>query len=180
MCIVLVYVDDLLISGDNEAYICTLKQDLHTEFTYSEGFGRDDMLFGPRSVHEWGGKYVKSKEYALDIVADTWLINYKEAKFPFPKGIKFSTDEGKIMQDDEQYRRLIGRLLYLNLSRLDLSYHMQQFSQFISCPRVPYWNVALHIVRYLKGTITQGLFYLANSPITMIGYCDADWGGLCF
>lgn len=52
MCIVLVYVDDLLISGDNEAYICTLKQDLHTEFTYSEGFGRDDMLFGPRSVHE--------------------------------------------------------------------------------------------------------------------------------
>lgn len=84
------------------------------------------------------------------------------------------------MTDPEKFRRLIGRLLYLNLSRPDLSYSVQQLSQFMSCPRQPHWDAAMHVVRYLKGNISQDLFYPAKSALTMTGFCDADWGACAF
>lgn len=84
------------------------------------------------------------------------------------------------MEDPERFRRLIGRLLYLNLSRPDLSYSVQQLSQFMSCPRQPHWDAVMHVVRYLKGSISQGLFYPALSTLSMTGFCDADWGACAF
>ena len=78
------------------------------------------------------------------------------------------------MHDAEMYRRLIGRLLYLNLSRPNISYSVQQLSQFMSCPRMPHWNASLHVVRYLKGTEDWGLFYPSSGDITLTSFCDGD------
>ncbi|KAL8150855.1 hypothetical protein V2J09_020663 [Rumex salicifolius] len=58
-----------------------------------------------------------------------------------------STESGELLQDPEVYRRLVGRLLYLNLTRPDLSYAAQHLSQFVSAPRVPHLDAALHVMR---------------------------------
>lgn len=50
----------------------------------------------------------------------------------------------------------------------------------MSCPRQPHWNAAMHVVKYLKGSISQGLFYPAESTLHMAGFCDADWGACAF
>uniref|UniRef100_A0A803LEU4 Uncharacterized protein n=1 Tax=Chenopodium quinoa TaxID=63459 RepID=A0A803LEU4_CHEQI len=72
--------------------------------------------------------------------------------FPFPKGVNLSTESGELLEDPESYRRLVGRLLYLNLSRPDLSFSVQQLSQYLGCPRKPLMQAALHVVKYIKGT----------------------------
>ncbi|KAL0359870.1 UNVERIFIED_CONTAM: putative mitochondrial protein [Sesamum angustifolium] len=73
------------------------------------------------------------------------------------------------------YRRLVGRLLYLGFTRPDISYGVQQFSQYLQQPCDSHWEVALHIVRYLKGTPTTGLFFPCSNFLQLQAFCDADW-----
>ncbi|KAK4389632.1 Retrovirus-related Pol polyprotein from transposon RE2 [Sesamum angolense] len=69
----------------------------------------------------------------------------------------------------------VGRLLYLGFSRPDISFAVQQLSQFIQHPRQPHWDAALHLVRYLKGTPTLGLFFASTSSLKLTAYSDSDW-----
>ncbi|KAL0397801.1 UNVERIFIED_CONTAM: Retrovirus-related Pol polyprotein from transposon RE1 [Sesamum calycinum] len=75
----------------------------------------------------------------------------------------------------DRYRRLVGRLLYLGFSRPDISFAVQQLSQFLQHPREPHWDAALHLVRYLKGSSTLGLFFGTDSPLTLSAFSDSDW-----
>lgn len=81
-----------------------------------------------------------------------------------------------MLEELDSYKRLIRRLLYLNITRPDLSFSVQQLSQYLSCPRKPHMKAALHVVKYLKGTIDLGLFYPSSGIEVFIAYCDADWG----
>ncbi|KAL0300227.1 UNVERIFIED_CONTAM: Retrovirus-related Pol polyprotein from transposon RE2 [Sesamum angustifolium] len=74
-----------------------------------------------------------------------------------------------------KYRRLVGRLLYLGFTRPDISYSVQQLSQFLTRPCEAHWKAAVHVVRYLKGTPTKGLFLPSKSSFELRAYCDADW-----
>ena len=75
------------------------------------------------------------------------------------------------------YRRLVGSLVYLIVTRPDISYDVHQVSQYLSAPRSTHYIVVLHILRYLKGTPFQSLFYSAQSPLILRAFFDANWVG---
>lgn len=81
---------------------------------------------------------LNQRKHVLDMLIDTKMEHCKAAPFPSQKGLVLSQHEGELMQDPEVYKRLIGRLLYLNLTRPDISYIVQQLSQFLSAPRAPH------------------------------------------
>lgn len=85
-----------------------------------------------------------------------------------------------MLKEPEKYRSLIGKLLYLNLTRPDISYSVQQLSQFMSEPRDTHWKTAVQVVKYLKGTSDLGLFYPKRSSLHLTAFCDADWGNCNF
>src|SRR5262249_55205638 len=68
-----------------------------------------------------------------------------------------------------------GRFLYLGFTRPDLTYAIQQLSQFMHNPCQTHWNATLHVVRYLKGCLSYGLFYSSSTGFDISAYCDADW-----
>lgn len=76
------------------------------------------------------------------------------------------------MEDPKSFKRLIERLLYLNLSRPDLSFSVKQLSQYLSCSRKPHMQAAMHVVRYLKGTTDLGLFYPSDGEHILSTYSD--------
>lgn len=84
-----------------------------------------------------------------------------------------------LLQDTDiySYRRPIGRLIYLTVTRPDLAYSVQVLSQFIAKPRLDHHNAAYKVVRYLKGSPGQGLFMAANAVPKLTAFCDSDWGG---
>lgn len=90
----------------------------------------------------------------------------KPCKFPFPKGVRLSSEDNEVLIEPETYRSIIGRLLYLNLTRPDISYFVQQLSQFMACPIQPHLQAAQHVIKYLAGTIDWGLFYQAQFDVT--------------
>jgi len=75
------------------------------------------------------------------------------------------------------YRRLIGRLLYLNTRRPDISLATQQLSQFLNAPTTVHYKAACRILRYLKYAPGLGLLFPRKSEAQILGYVDADWAG---
>ena len=99
---------------------------------------------------------------------------------PLSCGLKLSTDTGEVLDEPDIYKRLIGRLLYLGITRLDLSHCVQHLSQFIHSPRVPHLRVVLHVLKYLKGTLDSGLWYSSHYDSQVTTYSDADWSSCQF
>ncbi|GAV66393.1 hypothetical protein CFOL_v3_09903 [Cephalotus follicularis] len=82
--------------------------------------------------------------------------------------VKLDNEKGELLHDPEKYRRLVGKLNYLTITRPDISFAVSVVSQFMSAPRTSHWQAVLHIVRYLKGAPGRGLIFR---------YSDADWAG---
>ncbi|KAL0404527.1 UNVERIFIED_CONTAM: Retrovirus-related Pol polyprotein from transposon RE2 [Sesamum radiatum] len=118
---------------------------------------------------------VTQRKYINDIITDTEMIDAHPVLTPLPQGVKFSSELGSPLSDPEKYRRLIGRLLYLTFTRPDLSFAVQQLSQFLQRPTDQHWTVAFH-VRYLKGSLTTGLFFPSSNDFQLAAYTDVDWG----
>ena len=75
------------------------------------------------------------------------------------------------------YRRLVGSLVYLTVTRLDISYDVHQVSQYLPAPRSTYYAAVQRILRYLKGILCHGLFYSTQSPPLLRAFSYVDWAG---
>ena len=102
------------------------------------------------------------------------MIGCKPTKTPMEQQLKLSKSDGELLKDSGQFRRLIGKLMYLTLSRPDITYVVHRLSQFLSQPRVPYMKATTRILQYLKGTLGQGVFFPVDSDLQLKTYCDVD------
>ncbi|KAL2235782.1 UNVERIFIED_CONTAM: Retrovirus-related Pol polyprotein from transposon RE2 [Sesamum indicum] len=105
------------------------------------------------------------------------LMQSKIKNTPLLVGVKLSSQDSDPLPDPSRYRRLVGRLLYLNLTRPDLSYSVQQLSQYLQTPCQIHWEAAVHLVKYLRGCADTGLFFPLQNKLNLIAFSDADWGG---
>ncbi|KAK4401993.1 Retrovirus-related Pol polyprotein from transposon RE1 [Sesamum angolense] len=72
-------------------------------------------------------------------------------------------------------QNVVVRLLYLGFTRPDISYSVQQLSQFLQHPTDQHLCATLHVVRYLKGSPHTGLFFPSSNSFQLVAYTDADW-----
>ncbi|XP_074304680.1 uncharacterized protein LOC141639457 [Silene latifolia] len=175
LALVLVYVDDILLTGDDLIALGTLKADLHSKYTIKD-LGEMRYFLGLEIGRNETRIMLNQRKYVLDIMKDAGYENCKAASFPMQKGLKLTVDQGPLLPDPEVYRRLIGRLLYLSLTRPDIAYSVQHLSQFLSQPREPHYQAAQHLLRYLKGSVNASLFYSSTASLSLQAYSDADWG----
>ncbi|KAL0324618.1 UNVERIFIED_CONTAM: Retrovirus-related Pol polyprotein from transposon RE1 [Sesamum calycinum] len=141
--------------GPAEGLIIEVKAYLDDLFT-TKDLGYVKYFLGLDIAYSSTSTSVTQRKYINDIITDIRM----DAHFiltPLPQGVKFSSELGSPLYDPEKYRRLIGRLLYLGFIRPDLSFAVQQLSQFLQHLTDKHWTVALHVVRYLKGSLATGL-----------------------
>ena len=119
--------------------------------------------------------FLCQRKYTLDIISEAGMLGTKPVGFPIEQHHKLGLATGELLNDPESYRRLVGRLIYLSVSRPDLAYSVHILSQFMQEPRTEHWEAALRVVRYLKGTPGQGILLSADCDLTLQGWCDSDW-----
>ncbi|XP_023750046.1 secreted RxLR effector protein 161-like [Lactuca sativa] len=101
----------------------------------------------------------------------------RPSSFPMEPNLKLDKGEEEEKIDASQYRRLIGRLLYLQVTRPYIAYSVSILSQFVGVPRRVHMEAANSVLRYLKTTIGQGILLPNTSDTNLVAYCDADWLG---
>ncbi|XP_021893295.1 uncharacterized protein LOC110811191 isoform X1 [Carica papaya] len=115
------------------------------------------------------------KKAAADILSDVGLLGAKPASTPVPKRLKLTADDGNLFPEPKKYRRLVGIMLYLNMTRPDITFAVQQHSQFMSKPTQSHWDASIHVLRYLKHAPSTGLFFSSSNDFKLTAYCDSDW-----
>ncbi|KAK4404293.1 hypothetical protein Sango_0797900 [Sesamum angolense] len=168
------YVDDILITGPSLCAIQEVKDYLHDLFTIKD-LGDARYFLGLEIACNPSVTYVAQTKYVIDIVKDTKLLHSKSVSTPFPQGLKLSADSGAKLEHPNAYRRLVGRLLYLSFTRPDISHCVQELSQFLNHPCKDHWVAALHVVKYLKGCPSKGIFLPFDNDFVLTAYCDEDW-----
>ena len=88
--------------------------------------------------------------------------------------VKLCKEEGDLLIDPSLYRKLVGSLVYLTITRLDISFAVQQVSQFLQTLRHLHLAVVRTIIHYVQGTYDRGLFSPTSNSPRLVAYSDAD------
>lgn len=172
---ILVYVDDFIIACNDTQALQDFKDYLHKCFRMKD-LGKLKYFLGLEVARSNSGFYLSQRKYALDIIAETGLLASKPSPVPMELNHKLAKAEGPLA-NAQQYRRLVGRLIYLTNTRPDLAYSVHILAQFMQKPLLPHWDAAIRVVCYLKGSPGQGIFFKADDQLRISAFCDADWSG---
>jgi hypothetical protein len=103
------------------------------------------------------------------------MIGCKPASTPMDNSLRLHDDSSDLLPNPLPYRRLVGRLIYLNSTRPDITFATQQLSQFMIKPTHAHHNAAIRVLRYLKSCPGKGLLFPRSCTTQLRGFSDADW-----
>ena len=171
----LVYVDDILITGSNPSLITKLKTHLHTEFKTND-LGPIHRYLGIQFDRDLTGLRMHQTEYALSILHLFNMEDCSPSHTPLPEGLTLSKDSGTPPVNATLYRMLVGKLLFLTKTRPDITHAVSVASRFMQNPQEAHLQAAKHILRYLRRYPSFGLFFKQGEEHYLHGYTDADYG----
>ncbi|XP_031256492.1 CRM-domain containing factor CFM3A, chloroplastic/mitochondrial-like [Pistacia vera] len=173
--LLVVYVDDIIITGSNTTGISLLKSFLHIQF-HTKDLGMLKYFLGVEVTRSKKGIFYSQTKYVLDLLTETGKLSAKPCSTSmFPNSQL--TKDGELFEDPKRYKRLVEKLNYLTVIRPDIAYSVSVVSQFMSSPTVDHWATLEQILCYLKGAPGCGILYRNHGHNNTECFSDADWAG---
>ncbi|KAA0040884.1 Beta-galactosidase [Cucumis melo var. makuwa] len=167
--VLIVYVDDIVLSGDDQAEISQLKQRMGNEFEIKD-LENLKYFLGMEVAISKEGISVSQRKYTLNLLTETGILGCRLADTPIEFNCKLGNSDDQVPVDKEQYQRLVGKLIYLSHTRPDIYFAVSAVSQFMQAPYEEQMEVVKRILRYLKTAPGKGK--------STSGYCTFVWGNL--
>ena len=174
--LLVVYVDDIVITGSDSTGISSLKSFLQGQF-HTKDLGMLRYFLSVEVMWRKHGIFLSQRKYVLHLLSKTGKLGAKPCSSPMAPGIHL-TREGELFEDPERYKRLVGKLNYLTVTHPDIAHSVSVVSQYMSSSTVDNWAAVEHILRYLKGALGQGILYSNHGHNRVECFIDADWAGL--
>ncbi|GKC49754.1 cysteine-rich receptor-like protein kinase 8 [Tanacetum coccineum] len=149
------YVDDILITGADKAYIDFLKQ-LDKTFSIKD-LGALHYYLGIKFLRNPSGLAMTQGKYTLDLLKLAGVLDTKPCATPIEPTTKLNLTDGTPLGDPTLNRTLVGKLIYLTITRPDISFAAQPLSQFLKEPRTTHMAALTRVLRYLMLCPGQGL-----------------------
>ena len=175
MLFLLVYVDDILVTGSDSTALQQCIHDLDKHFAL-ETLGSVNYFLGFEAHRDKIGLYLTQSKYTIDLLTKAGMNDCKSCDTPVNLAVSF-TDEGELFLDPSLYRTIVGSLQYLTYTRLDISFVVNILSQFLTTPKLQHWTVCKRLLRHLKGSIGLGLCFTSSPDMTLTVFTDADHAG---
>jgi hypothetical protein len=103
------------------------------------------------------------------------MLDCHPAKVPMPKGTVLLTDMLSPYVGSTYYCKLVGKLIFLTITKADIAYAINRVSSYMAQPQQAHLNVVLHILRYIRGTLDTGILFHKSHPSQLTGFTDVDW-----
>ncbi|GJX67692.1 retrovirus-related pol polyprotein from transposon TNT 1-94 [Tanacetum coccineum] len=143
------------------------------DFGYN--LGEVNYFLGLEASRTTQGIFISQHKYTKELLKEGGVLNNKPYKLPMDHNLKLQADAGTPLLDPEVYRRSIGQLIYLTVTRPDICYTVQLLSQFMQSPTSVHMQAVKHLLRYLLNSPGQGILLANNSVVELMAYCDSDW-----
>ena len=86
---------------------------------------------------------------------------------------KLGLEDGELLQDTKRYSCLVGKINYLTITRPNITFPINEVSQFMNSPRTFHWNAIVHILSYLKKPPRYGILYKNHGHCIVEDFFDA-------
>lgn len=172
--VVCIYVDDLIVTGDDENMVEEFKTVMKREFEMSD-LGLLNYFLGMEIVQNQEGIFLSQECYAKRLLEKFNMEDCKIMTTPLvPQRKHQDEEEEEEYVDVKGYRSLIGGLLYLTATRPDLMFSASYLSRYLKEPMSKHLKEAKRVLRYIKGTVGLGMKFTAVQETILIGYSDSD------
>ncbi|PKU68311.1 Retrovirus-related Pol polyprotein from transposon TNT 1-94 [Dendrobium catenatum] len=169
----LVYVDDILLTGNDQQAISTLLQKLHSKFTM-KNLGLAHHFLGIKITSSEDKYHLSQSSYALSILHLANLTHCNHLANPSCTKLPSQAEDEQPCFDHATYRRIIGSFQYLTLTRPDIAFAVNTLSQHMHDPEIVHTYLLKRLLRYIKGTIDLGI-PITRSTLLLRTFSDADW-----
>ena len=175
--VLLVYVDDILLTGSSQKEIEDLKVFMKSKFLIKD-LGILKFFLGIEIIETDVGICMSQRKYCLELLHSFGMLGCKPVATPMDLNLVISehginsTDE--LIANITEYQKLIGKMIYLTITRPVISYPVQCLSQFMHSPRVSHLKLALRVLRYLKGAPGLGVSVSRSESLKLLAYVDSD------
>ncbi|KAF2293026.1 hypothetical protein GH714_035170 [Hevea brasiliensis] len=176
--IVGVYVDDLILTGENQDVIENFKSEMQQKFDMTD-LGLLSFYLGIEVKQTTTSISICQTGYAKKILEKMGVGECNPCKLPMEPRTKLSkVVDGEALVDATLYRSLIGSLRYLVNTRPDITFSVGVLSRFMEKPTTTHMAAVKQVLRYIKGTLNSGCVFSKKQPdMSLVGYCDSDLAG---
>ena len=170
---ILIYVDDIIITGSFSTKINTFIQQLGDEFLVKD-LGVLSFFLGVEALFKGPDLFLTQRKYVANLLQKVNMYEAKPCTTPMSTTCHLSKIEGADFSDPQLYRSTVGALHYLGFTRPDIAFAVHRVSKFMHQLKDPHWQAIKRILRYLKNTMDYGLHFISLSDHSLHAYSDAD------
>lgn len=153
----LLYVDDMAITGNNSSTLTKLLDELNLKFRMKD-LGKLHYFLGIQATSHDQGMFLSQKQYAIDLLTVAGMENCSPIATPLPLQLNNVPNQDVLFSDPRYFRSLAGKLQYLTLTRPDIQFAVNYVCQKMHAPSVSDFTNLKRILRYIKGTVSMGIW----------------------
>ncbi|GJQ89693.1 putative RNA-directed DNA polymerase [Tanacetum coccineum] len=173
----LVYVDDIVITGNDNSEIGKFKEILKSKFQIKD-LGNLKYFLGIEVLDNDDGVCLSQRKYCLEVLHEYGLLAGRPVETPLAENTTLNhveSEDDKLLSDIGNYQKLVGKLIYLTNTRPDISYAVHCLSQFMHAPLSSHLEAAFRVLRYLKNSPGSGIQINKVGNLKLRAYADSDW-----
>ncbi|KAH9723253.1 retrovirus-related pol polyprotein from transposon RE2 [Citrus sinensis] len=186
------------VDKDNPSYVCKLNKAIYglkqaprawyhelRTFLLQFDLGFLTYFLGVEVIPNKHDLLLSQRRYIMDLLTQTKMQEAKTVLTPIPTSPTLTLTSGSSLSDPTEYRQVVGSLQYLLITRPDIAFAVNKLSQYMHCPTTEHWSFVKRLLRYLVGTVDDGLqlykdsnlslHAFSDTSLSLQAFSDADW-----